>query len=58
MTEQREESPPSFSALCDQYGVDVALMIFASECWVASKFSWQSALERWTRKTPTRPLPR
>jgi hypothetical protein len=50
MTNGRKE----FLALCDQCGVDVALMILASECWVESKFSWQSALERWIKKTLTR----
>ena len=54
MTEERKEGPPSFLALCDQYGVDVALMILASECWLASKFSWELALERWIKKTLTR----
>jgi hypothetical protein len=42
----------------NQYGVDVALMIFAAECWLESKFSWEAALERWIKRALARSPPR
>jgi hypothetical protein len=46
MTDDRKEAPPSLFELCDQYGSDIAVMVFVLECLRESKFFWRSALGR------------